>query len=185
MNTRANKSLACGPGLLREVCPGAPVEFMIIARNDLGENRTSGRDKFEVKVLRCGDDDRKGEEYPCEVKDAQNGAYWCRYSVPDECEVEVHITFEDDKGKMVPVRGSPYSAQFSSKAKPADNLMTGGATARQIQKELERLAAQMQETKKDISTKDKDLKDVKVLLAVKSKVEETQAITDLMTLQID
>jgi dynein heavy chain len=44
LNTRAHKSLAYGPGLLPDVKPGEPVEFMIVARNDLGENRTSGRD---------------------------------------------------------------------------------------------------------------------------------------------
>jgi hypothetical protein len=44
LNTRAHKSLAYGPGLLQDVKSGEPVEFMIVARNDLGENRTSGRD---------------------------------------------------------------------------------------------------------------------------------------------
>jgi dynein heavy chain len=52
LNTRANMSLAFGPGLLQEVCAGHPVEFLIVARNDLGENRTSGRDYFEVKVVK-------------------------------------------------------------------------------------------------------------------------------------
>jgi len=46
LNTRAHKSLAYGPGLLQDVKPGEPVEFVIVARNDLGENRTSGRDQF-------------------------------------------------------------------------------------------------------------------------------------------
>lgn len=46
LNTRALKSLAYGPGLLPDVKSGEPVEFMIVARNDLGENRTSGRDEF-------------------------------------------------------------------------------------------------------------------------------------------
>jgi len=49
LNTRAIKSLAYGPGCLPlDVAVGTPVEFVIQARNDLGENRTSGRDKFEV-----------------------------------------------------------------------------------------------------------------------------------------
>jgi hypothetical protein len=39
LNTRAHKSLAYGPGLLPDVKPNEPVEFMIVARNDLGENR--------------------------------------------------------------------------------------------------------------------------------------------------
>lgn len=52
LNTRAAKSLAYGPGLLPEVLVGTPVEFTIVARNDLGENRTSGRDTFEVKITK-------------------------------------------------------------------------------------------------------------------------------------
>ena len=42
---------------------------------------------------------------------------------------------------------------------------------RHIKKELERLATVMLDSKKEIVTKDKDLKDVKVLLNVKEKVE--------------
>jgi len=44
---------------------------------------------------------------------------------------------------------------------------------RHIKKELERLATAMQDSRKEIVTKDKDLKDVKVLLNVKEKVETT------------
>lgn len=50
LNTRAHKSLAYGPGILQGVKPGEPVEFIIVARNDLGENRSSGRDSFEVSI---------------------------------------------------------------------------------------------------------------------------------------
>jgi len=46
LNTRASKSLAYGAGLLQEICFGAPVTFVIVARNDIGENRISGRDNF-------------------------------------------------------------------------------------------------------------------------------------------
>jgi dynein heavy chain len=51
LNTRAVKSLAYGPGCMQqEVSPGQEVEFTIQARNDLCENRTSGRDVFEVSI---------------------------------------------------------------------------------------------------------------------------------------
>jgi dynein heavy chain len=50
LNTRANKSLCYGPGTQKEAGLGYPVEFVIQARNDLCENRTSGRDKFEIKI---------------------------------------------------------------------------------------------------------------------------------------
>jgi len=125
------------------------------------------------------------QEIPCEVVDLDNGQYNCKYEVDDECEVEVHINFEDDKGKMVPIRGSPYVASFSPRAKASDNVMTGGAMDRQIKKELERLQNHMHDTKKEITTKDKDLNDVKNLLGVKESVENTQNQTDNITLQID
>jgi len=55
MNTRAFKSLAYGPGLLFDSAVGHPTEFVIQARNDLGENRKSGRDVFEVKITKIVD----------------------------------------------------------------------------------------------------------------------------------
>ena len=57
----------------------------------------------------------------------------------DECSVRIEILFENDKGDMVQIRGSPYGASFSHKAKAVDNVMTGGAMERQIKKELERI----------------------------------------------
>jgi len=94
LNTRANKSLAFGPGLLENVCAGEPVEFMIVARNDLNENRSSGRDKFEVKVQRelpvpedkVDDPEYKPEfqEIEVEIKDTGDGTYACKYVVEEE-----------------------------------------------------------------------------------------------------
>ena len=75
---------------------------------------------------------------------------------------------------MVPLRGSPYKASFSSKAKAADNTMLGGIMTNYITKELETLNTSFAETKKNISTKDKEsLKDVKTLLNIKEKTEQT------------
>jgi len=195
LNTRAFKSLAYGPGLLQDVKPGEPVEFCIVARNDLGENRTSGRDTFEVKVTQrvppeppAEGEEPKGEtikEIPCTIKDLDNGMYNCKYTVEDECSVEIDIKFLNDKEQMVPIRGVPFSASFKNAASSKDNLLTGSAMDRHIKKELDRLANLMNDSKKELTTKDKDLKDVKALLKVKEHVEETQANTDLITLNID
>jgi dynein heavy chain len=46
MNTRAQKSLCFGTGLLTEMSTEDPIEFLIQARNDNGANRESGRDTF-------------------------------------------------------------------------------------------------------------------------------------------
>lgn len=75
MNTRAYKSLAYGPGLQNEGSAGHPIEFIIQARNDMGENRKSGRDNFQVRILRISDN----SEVANEVTDKNNGQYIVKY----------------------------------------------------------------------------------------------------------
>lgn len=70
MNTRAYKSLCYGPGLLEDQAINTPAEFIIQARNDLGENRTSGRDQFQVKINTHGDNP---VEIPNEIIDNDDG----------------------------------------------------------------------------------------------------------------
>ena len=111
-NTRASKSLAYGPGLLADGAVGTTTEFIIQARNEDGENRRSGRDNFQVKITKVTEEH---EKVPCEIIDPDNGQYIVKFEVEDECEVKIDILFEDDKGKMVPVRGTPYKGSFSAK----------------------------------------------------------------------
>ena len=86
---------------------------------------------------------------------------------------------------MVPVRGSPFQASFRNTATSKDNLITGTAMDRHIKKELDRLTNFMTDTKKELNTKEIDLKNVKALLRVKEHVESTIANTDVITLNID
>ena len=50
MDTKAEKSLCYGPGLLTDCAINEPVEFIIQARNENEENRASGRDTFQVTI---------------------------------------------------------------------------------------------------------------------------------------
>jgi dynein heavy chain len=52
LNTRAKNSLCYGPGVLDGALAGTEVEFIIQARNEQDENRTSGRDTFAVRAYR-------------------------------------------------------------------------------------------------------------------------------------
>jgi len=188
LNTRALKSLAYGPGLLNEVKPNEPIEFVIVARNDNGENRNSGRDTFEVKITQCvqgGADGDEIREIPNEIIDNDTGFYNVKYQVEDECTVNIEIKFLNDKEQMVPIRGSPFQASFRNSASAKDNQLIGGAMDRHIKKELDRLTNLMIDSKKELNSKDKEMKDVKILLRVKEFVEETQANTDLIALNID
>jgi dynein heavy chain len=191
-NTEAEKSLAIGPGLLTNCSVGNPVEFLIIARNKHGENRTSGRDNFQVKVTRTIPADPEVQdakptivEIPCSISDTDTGSYKCEYKCDEKCETEVHILFEDDKGRMVPIRGSPYKSSFVGDLKPAENLITGNKMIKQIESEVKRMQGKLADTKKEIIIKDKNLKDVKCLLKVKENVEQTFDSADQITLEID
>jgi len=87
---------------------------------------------------------------------------------------------------MVSLRGgAQYRAAFVNKAKVTDNTMHGGAMDKYIKRELDRLAHHMADSKRELVTKDKDLKDVKVLLNVKEQVERTQGDTDKITHELD
>jgi hypothetical protein len=55
-----------------------------------------------------------------------------KFQVDEEAEVKIDILFEDDKGKMVPLRGSPYKASFNSKSAPNSNVLTGPAMGKYI-----------------------------------------------------
>jgi Filamin/ABP280 repeat len=58
-----------------------------------------------------------GIEVPCEIADHDDGQYFVKYTVDHECTTNITVLFRDDKDKMVPVRGSPYSASFSAHTK--------------------------------------------------------------------
>jgi dynein heavy chain len=181
MNTRAYKSLAYGPGLLHEGSVGHPTEFLIQARNELGENRKSGRDNFQVRVLKVGDN----SEIPSTLTDKDNGTYSVKYEVTEECDAKIEILFEDDKGKMVHVRGSPYKSSFKAAAPANANNLTGPAMVKYISSGLEELHSFILESTKGAQTKDKNIQDVKTLISVKDYVDTVFAQTEEIILKLD
>jgi len=55
LNTKADKTLAFGPGILEKNHLGTETSFYVQARNSLNENRQSGADKFSVEIYRNED----------------------------------------------------------------------------------------------------------------------------------
>lgn len=145
LNTREYKSLAYGPGCMHQECsPGFETEFTIQARNDEGVNRTSGRDIFEVSVYMLKpplEEGGKPEKEPidCKINDLDNGKYICTYIPPQEGEIEVRVLFQNDKGIMVPLRGSPYKSVSRAGFKENDGKMVGEAMKKFIGQEIKRL----------------------------------------------
>lgn len=93
--------------------------------------------------------------------------------------------FEDDKGKMVQVRGSPYRSAFSAKSAANVNNLTGPAMGKFIANELEQIHTFLTETTKGASTKDKNIQDVKTLISVKDAVDSVFVQNDEIVLRLD
>ena len=183
MNTREYKCLAYGPGLLEGGAIGTPTEFIIQARNDHDENRKSGRDNFAVKVITVGDASKQIE---ANIVDNDDGTYLVTYQVDEPCEVKIQITFENEKQKMVPIRGSPYAASFTDKAAPSANQLTGPSMTKYISNSLEQIGEFISTTSKGINLKDKNIQnDVKELITVKEHVESVQNRNDEMIFWLD
>ena len=178
MNTREYKCLAYGPGLLENGAINTPTEFLIQARNDNDENRKSGNDNFAVKITTVGENPK---QIDAELIDNDDGTYLVRYEVDEPTEVKIEITFENEKQKMVPIRGSPYSASFSDKTPASANQLVGPAMATYIASSLSNISEFISTTIKGINLKDKDIEnDVKQLIAVKEHVESVQNRNDEM-----
>lgn len=124
LDTRADKSLCYGPGLLTDMAVGEPVEFIIQARNENDENRTSGRDNFNIKIKTVEDNP---EEIAAEIVDADNGKYYVKFLVPKECEIDINVAYQNNKGAWQTVRGSPYNASANAASEAKNNHLTGPA----------------------------------------------------------
>lgn len=186
-DTKADKCLAWGAGLL-EGCAAAPtgskVQFYIQARNEFGENRKSGRDHFEVKVTTQGDEATK--ELESSIEDCDDGTYLVTYECPEPGDVKVDITFENDKQKMVPIRGSPYQASFTDAAAASVNEVGSSLVSKYVTHSLEQITDFISQTSKGINLKDKDVQnDVKELISVKEHVETVTARNEEIILWLD
>lgn len=83
---------------------------------------------------------------------------------------------------MVPLRGSPYSASFSAHAKPEVNNLLGSVLPKYVTKVIETSQAWMKESSHAANTKDKDMTDIKQLLAVVDAVKIVHDQQDNMLL---
>jgi dynein heavy chain len=182
MNTRAYKSLCYGPGLLNGMAIGVPVTFIIQARNDLNENRQSGRDNFEIRITKAGTQ----ETIDAELKDMDNGQYNVTYQVEEQCDLRVEVRFEDDKGNFVHIRGSPYTVSFNSDNHNAkDNNLNSTMMQKMFNTQLEDWHNYLSNTVKGAQQKKDELKDVNKLIQVKDHIESVFNRNDEISLKLD
>jgi len=196
LDTKSSKSLTFGPGVLEDNLSGTETEFVIVARNELNENRTSGRDNFVVKIKQeipkpaDYDEEVNGEYKPkfdtkeIPVIDNDDGTYKVKYTVDEEKSVDIHV-YLMVKEELVPIRGSPYKASFNSAAPKANNNLAGPLMQNFFKNQMSDLSDYMSKKDKSISTKGKDLQEVPVLLTIKSEIEDVFKNEGNTTLKID
>lgn len=101
----ARNCLAFGPGLLADVACGVPVPFLIQALDTMNDYRTTGGDRFAVRVV-SADGKVEGE---ARITDLNDGKYEVHYSVPLPGPYLVHVSHADLGGTdQISVRGSPF-----------------------------------------------------------------------------
>lgn len=182
LDTRADKSLCYGPGLLMDCAVKEPVEFIIQARNENEENRTSGRDNFQVQIKTVEDEPK---EIPNEIEDRNDGKYYVKYSVDREVEVDIKVAYQNNKGQWQSVRGSPYRASFNAASPVQVNSLTGQAMVKNAQKKIEAMSGFIKTTHANANVKDKNLEDVKNLIMVKDAVEQVYSEQERVKLVLD
>ena len=182
LDTRAERSLCYGPGLMQNAALNEEVEFIIQARNDNMENRSSGRDDFQVTIKTR---EEEPQTIPSEIVDNNDGKYFVKYTLDRECEVDIKVAYQNNKGVWEKVRGSPYTASFSA-ASPANvNTLTGPSLVKNAQAEIMKLQEFMKSTQAGASIKDKDLTEVRELIGVKDCVEQVNIRADETALILD
>ena len=153
LNTIAERSMVYGPGVLANGQAKEPTVFVIQSRNDLRENRSSGRDEFVISIKQDGQElyDRN----TC-FNDLDNGRYEVTYTAGPG-EVVVSVALIDENGKERPIRGSPFTATFADiGAKPRANQITGPLTVGFIPSTMKKVEDFAKQTDAGIAIKFKE-----------------------------
>lgn len=168
LNTIAEKSLCYGPGLLNDGEAGKENRFIIQGRNNLGENRTSGADKFVISVMQDGEE--LYDESTC-FHDFDNGRYEVTYTAKaGGGDITVRVNLIDENDKEQPIRGSPFTATCCETAKPRANEYAGPLVVGFITKSVKELEEFFKATDAGINIK-LNAGDVKSLIKVKNYIK--------------
>jgi dynein heavy chain len=186
LNSLAEKSLCFGPGVLQDQQAHQEARFLIQCRNQLGENRKSGRDEFVISVQQkvlLDDGKETMRDLPFEFEDMNTGQYEVRY-IADEGDVVIHVKLVDDKSKPVPVRGSPYKPTFTKMGRNRANEYSGPLVTQWVTQTLKSLDEFYQGTNTGHQTKLKD-GDVMNLIKVMNHIKDMYSQEDLLILNQD
>jgi dynein heavy chain len=182
--TNADTCIIYGPGVLSGCATNEEVSFIIQARDDARNYRTTGGDEFNVTVdyIGAGVGDTMRLQ-GVTVQDLFDGRYVVTYVAkhPGKYKIEVHFlgTFGGTAG---PVKGSGVEVEFSTTANRECNSLTGSLVIQALKNDVEYLQRFTQEISSSIFVRVKDEswsseEQIRVLMNVKEALlrADTQA----------
>jgi dynein heavy chain len=189
-------SLNCimyGPGLLNGCALNDEVSFVIQARSDNNEARTTGGDEYNVSIFLLPDN---AEDEPLRVtgihvKDLDDGRYIVTYIAKYAGKYEIKCDFMGTFGGHAgPVRGSGLVVQFDTKAPRDNNLMSGQLVIKSLKADVTHLGKFTEDLINSIFVRVKDdswsnEQHIKVLMSVKEALLRAEDASVETTLLVD
>ena len=194
--TNAFKSIMFGPGLLSGCAVNEDVSFIIQARDDNGNNRTTGGDQFMINIVFL-EGGPEGEDVPItnvHIKDNQAGQYVVTYIAPHAGRYEIKVQFMGTfGGQSGQVKGSDVIITFDEDAPRDNNLMAGELVMRKLQGDIMSLQKLTKELTAGIFVRVKEdswssEEHIRVLVKVKEnliRMEDETAETNLLVVRCE
>jgi dynein heavy chain len=99
LDTKADKTIFFGPGCLESGgVAGIPTSFLIRAKNELNENRSSGLDNFVVNIFSQSYSEL---EVPVVITDLKNGTYKVEFTAPNHPNIKLHSCSRKTKKLLI------------------------------------------------------------------------------------
>lgn len=177
VDTMCEKSCAYGPGIHTVQNAGEDTIFIINARDEDGNNRTSGRDQWRVKIL----DKVTKEEIPHNIVDSDTGNYDVHYVVDRCTTVVIDVMIDDSEGVTKHLNGFPCEVSFEEPTEETKGLnsLEGNLIVTYIKEKTDEIQLFIAEKNKALNIEERSdyISNVHTLLDVKqnfNKVIEKQ-----------
>eukprot|EP01032_Pedospumella_encystans_P015170 gene15170-17374_t len=191
--TNASTCIMYGPGILNGCAIAEEVSFVIQARDDYGNNRTTGGDEFAVSIT-MHDDGEDSE--PIRVagiltEDLHNGKYLITYIAKYEGKYTVNVDFMGTfGGKAGPLRGSGLEISFNKTAPRENNLMSGDLVIKSLREDIKNLQEFTDQMSKNVLVRVRDdswssEEQINVLMRIKESLMIIESKADATTLLVD
>lgn len=182
-----------GPGLLSGCAINEDVSFIIQAKDDAGQNRTTGGDEFAVTITMIGAGE-EGEDIRLSgiiVDDLENGRYLVTYKARFTGKYSIRVDFLGTfGGKAGELRGSNTIIEFTNKAPRENNQMAGDLVSSSLKADIAHLQKFTEEMSKTVLVKLKDDtwssdEQIQVLMKIKEALLEIESQAEHITFLVD